>query len=326
MSKTVVLYHYYEKDNSYKDNLLHFLSFGYSKTIDYVVIVAGKHSLNLPSADNISYIFTENLNNDFGGYCYAINNVLDTSRYEYFFFINSSVRGPFLTARDKKLWTQYFIEQVQPDTGIVGSSINIPPINAACSINYSEKYGPTNNCSHTQTTSYLLPKQTLLYLINKGFYSSSGILDKEDAIRDYEVRLSQLITLQGWNLRSLLPEYNNIDYRIPHTDINPTSDNGDPCFKDCYFGRSIHPNEIIFIKTNREIYPLAYYDRLAYTLFSSTKSDNELSKNIDLESYRARMNLVGYSNVNVSYVPLGRACKALWKQITRAVKGKDSKK
>jgi len=323
MPKTVVLYHYFEKDNSYKDNLLHFLSFGYSKTIDYVVIIAGKHSLHLPSADNISYVFTKNLNNDFGGYCHAINNVLDISEYEYFFFINSSIRGPFLTARDNKAWIEYFIEQLQPDIGIVGSTINILPPSASCAISYTEKYGQSVNYSHVQTSSYLLPKQTLLYLINEGFYGSSGILDKEDAIRDYEVRLSQLITRRGWNLKSLLPEYNNIDYRIPHIDINPTSDHGDPCFKDCYFGRSIHPNEIIFIKTNREIYPLAYYDRLTYSLFSLERSRNELGESIDLESYHARMNLVGRYKENVSYIPLGRALKALWKQITRAIKGKN---
>ncbi len=326
MSKTVVLYHYYEKDNSYKDNLLHFLSFGYSKTIDYVVIIAGKHSLHLPSADNISYVFTENLNNDFGGYCYAINNVLDISEYEHFFFVNSSVRGPFLTARDNKIWTEYFIEQVQADTGIVGSTINILPINAEWLVSYSEKYGLPENYSHIQTACYLLPKQTLLYLINEGFYSSSGILDKEDAIRDYEVRLSQLITRRGWNLRSLLPEYNKIDYRMPHNDINPTSDHGDPCFKDCYFGRSMHPYEIIFIKTNRAAWSPAYFDRLTYSLFSSGRACNELSESIDLGSYHARMNLVGCSKENVSYVPLGRAFKALWKKITRAIKGKYSKK
>jgi hypothetical protein len=325
MSKTVVLYHYYEKDHSYKDNLLHFLSFGYSKTIDYVVIVAGKHSLNLPTAENISYVFTENLNNDFGGYCYAINNVLDTSKYEYFFFINSSVRGPFLTARDNKIWTQYFIEQIQPDTGIVSSTINILPQSAVCAISYAEKYGQSINHSHAQTTSYLLPKKTLLYLIGEGFYNSNGILDKEDAIRDYEVRLSQLIKDQGWNLRALLPEYNTLNYRIAHEDINPTSDHGDPCFKDSYFGRTIHPNEIVFIKTNREIYPLAYFDRLAYSLFSLELSVDQLLKSSDLDAYRARIYLVRLSKEHLSHIPLAKAYGALIKQTSRRIRGKSQK-
>lgn len=214
MQKSLVIYHYYEKDSSYRDNFLHFLTFGYSGECDYIVVIAGQHTLDLPSAENILYVFTENLGNDFGGYCHVINSVIDVNKYEFFFFINSSVRGPFLTARDKKFWIEYFIEQLEPDVGIVGSTINILPLSSPCAISYSEKYGEIKNCSHVQSTSYLLPKKTLLHLIDKRFFSSSGMPDKEDAIRDYEVKLSQLIKEWGWNLKSLLPEYNEIDYQI----------------------------------------------------------------------------------------------------------------
>lgn len=326
MTKKVVIYHYYEKDCAYKENLLHFLSFGYSTAIDYLIVIAGKHSVHLPTAENISYIFTENLNNDFGGYCHTINNVLDITKYDFFFFINSSVRGPFLTARDTKEWTEYYIEQLQPDTGIVGSTINILPPSSPCAISYAEKYGQTVNYSHAQTTSYLLPKKTLLSLIKAGFYNSTGIPDKEDAIRDYEVRLSQLIKDQGWNLRSLLPEYNTLDYRLAHEDINPTSDHGDPCFKDSYFGRTAHPNEIIFIKTNREIYPLAYFDRLTYSLFSSKLHQSQLLNSSDLDAYRAKVNLVRLSKEHLSYVPLKQAYSALINQTSRRIRGKTPKK
>lgn len=323
MSNTLVIYHYYEKDGAYRDNFLHFLTFGYSKEVDYVVILAGDHSVKLPYAENISFLFTENLNNDFGGYCHAINNTVDTNKYDFFFFINSSVRGPFLTARDSKLWTEYFIEKLQPDVGMVGSTINILPMDSPCSISYSKKYGQAENCSHVQSTSYLLPKKSLQHLIEVGFFASSGIPNKEDAIRDYEVRLSQLIKKQGWNLKSLLPEYNTIDYRIPHMDINPTSDQGDPCFKDGYFGRTIHPHEIIFIKTNRNIYSLAYFDRLTYTLFSLTQSSEKTLKSIDLASYHSRIDLIKSSKKRLSFIPLGQAYKALIRRMILKVKGKD---
>lgn len=325
MLKTLVIYHYYEKDDSYRDNFLHFLTFGYSIEIDYAVVVAGNCTVDLPSAKNISYVFTENLNNDYGGYCYAINNTIDISKYQFFFFINSSVRGPFLTSRDKKLWTEYFIEQLEADTGIVGSTINILPPNSPASKSYVETYGGELNCSHVQTTSYLLPKNSLLHLINEGFYSSSGIPDKEDAIRDYELRLSQILKSNNWNLRSLLPEYNKIDYRLPHDDINPTSENGDPCFKDAYYGRTIHPNEIIFIKTNREIYPLTYFDRLTYSLFSLVQSNGQVLRGQSLTEYSERVNLVVSSKARISYVPLLKAYKALLKKTIYKIKGKDFK-
>jgi len=322
MTKTAVIYHYYEKDSSYKDNLLHFLSFGYSKAIDYFIVIAGSHSIDLPTAENISYASTENLNNDFGGYCHAINKMIDISKYDFFFFINSSIRGPFLTTRSKKGWTEYFIEQIQPDIGIVGSTINILPPSSTCAISYAEKYGQSVNYSHVQTTSYLLPKQTLLCLIKEGFYNSTGIPIKEDAIRDYELRLSQLIKSWGWNLKCLLPEYNNIDYRITHEDINPTSEHGDPCFKDSYFGRTIHPSEIIFTKTNREMYSLAYFDRLAYSLYSVSQSEDQLLNNSDLDEYYKKISLVQFSTDRLSYVPLGKAFKALIKQISRSLRGR----
>lgn len=323
MLKTLVIYHFYEKDDSYRDNFLHFFTFGYSIEIDYVVVVAGKHTVDLPSADNISYMFTDNLNNDYGGYCYAINNAIDVSRYQFFFFINSSVRGPFLTSRDKKLWTEYFIEQIEADTGIVGSTINILSANSPVSRSYSEIYGGELNCSHVQTTSYLLSKNSLLHLINEGFYSSSGILDKEDAIRDYELRLSQILKINDLNLRSLLPEYNKIDYRLPHGDINPTSENGDACFKDAYYGRTVHPNEIIFIKTNRGIYPLAYLDKLAYSLLTLKQSSEQALSNQSLKGYRDRVNLAAFSKARISYVPLLKAYKALLKKTIYRIKGKD---
>lgn len=324
MQKTVVIYHYYEKDSSYKDNFLHFLTFGYSEECDYIVIVAGQHTLELPNADNISYVFTENLGNDFGGYCYVINTVIDTNKYEFFFFINSSVRGPFLTDRDKKLWVKYFIEQLESDIGIVGSTINILPKSSPCALSYSEKYGQTENCSHVQSTSYLLPKKSLLYLIEMGFFNSSGLPDKEDAIRDYEVKLSQLIKERGWNLKSLLPEYNQIDYRIPHLDINPTSDQGDPCFKDGYFGRTIHPHEIIFIKTNRDIYSSAYLDRLTYTLLSLNQFNKKTLKSRDMEGYSARVGRVKSSRMHISFIPLTQAYKTLIKRTIRKIKGRDT--
>lgn len=325
MLKNLVIYHYYEKDDSYRDNFLHFLTFGYSTEIDYVVVVAGGYSIDLPLAENITYVFTENLNNDFGGYCHAINNIIDVNKYEFFFFINSSVRGPFLATREKKLWTEYFIEQLDSDVGIVGSTINILSSNSYCSARYSEAYGAAINYSHVQTTSYLLPKKSLLHLIDQGFYNSSGILDKEDAIRDYELKLSQLIKRQGWNLKSLLPEYNKIDYRLPHGDINPTSENGDTCFKDAYFGRTIHPNEIIFIKTNREIYPLNYFDRLAYSLYVSGQATGQALQDRYVSSYLDKLRVVTSSKVRISYVPLLKTYKALIKKTVYRIKGKDFK-
>jgi hypothetical protein len=40
-NRTLVLYHFYEKDEQYVDNFCHFLEFGYRRDIDYKIIVSG---------------------------------------------------------------------------------------------------------------------------------------------------------------------------------------------------------------------------------------------------------------------------------------------
>ena len=273
MSKSLIIYHYFEKDTSYRDNFLHFLAYGYSRDNDYIFIISGPHTLDLPIAENISYLFAENHNNDFGGYCnlFNINNGVNILKYDFFFFVNSSVRGPFLMFREHKYWTEYFIEQLDPEVGIVGSTINILSSSSPYSEAYFKKYGGSGLYSHVQTTSYLLPRKSLLFLIDQGFYALQGVLSKDEVILEYELKLSQLLKERGWNLKSLLPEYNQIDFRKKHFDVNPTSIYGDLHNNSSYFGRTVHPYEVIFIKTNRGLYSEAYLDRLTYSISHSTQ-------------------------------------------------------
>jgi hypothetical protein len=47
-NKTLVIYHYFEKDLAYIENFFHFLRFGYSSANDYIVVIYGEHSISLP--------------------------------------------------------------------------------------------------------------------------------------------------------------------------------------------------------------------------------------------------------------------------------------
>jgi hypothetical protein len=107
--RVLVLYHYYEKDQSYIDNFAHFLRFGYDLNLNYLIVIAGGCSLDLPTLDNVQYFFSENKNFDYGGYCSAIQTLDLWQRYDFYLFINSSVRGPFLPAYCNQEWTKLFI-------------------------------------------------------------------------------------------------------------------------------------------------------------------------------------------------------------------------
>jgi hypothetical protein len=270
-TKNLVIYHYFEKDASYRDNLLHFLLFGVLPELDYIFVMSGNHSVQLPELPNLRYCFTEPKKSDFGGYAQLINEDLNLDSYANILFINSSVRGPFIPTYHQQAWYAAFLEQMQDDIGMVGVSICTLKEDFRHSIHYQARYGGNPPYSHVQTMAYMLRKEVLTQLITDGFYREDRDATKTLAIEDYEIHLSQLVLKQGWNLRCLLPEFNSIDYRLPHTNPNPTSTVGDPNEVLGYFGRSAHPYETIFVKTNRDLYTEAYLDRLAYSMLQGAR-------------------------------------------------------
>lgn len=269
----LVIYHYFEKDASYRDNFLHFLLFGVQEDNDYVMIMSGEHSLELPDLPNVRYVFTEPKRSDFGGYAELINQGLNIDPYQYIFFINSSVRGPFIPPYANSSWTQILLEQMRADVGMVGTSICTLKADFRHSLNYQARYGGNTPFSHVQTMAYVLRSEVLKKIIAQGFYQQDRDVSKTLAIEEYEIHLSQLVLAQGWNLRCLLPELNQVDYRKPHVNPNPSSTVGDPNEVLGYFGRSIHPYEGLFVKTNRHLFTEYYLNRLAYSMLIARAED-----------------------------------------------------
>jgi hypothetical protein len=90
--------------------------------------------------------------------------------------------------------------------------------------------------------------------------------------------MSQILLNNGYQIRSVCPEFNKIDYMVKHSNPNQTSSNGDILVDKGYWGRTPHPYETIFTKTNRNLINLDYIDRLAYSMLM-TKS-NHINDNI----------------------------------------------
>lgn len=316
MKKNLIAFHLYPGDKNYIENLQHFLSFGYSPNDDYYILVAGDCDLNLPTAPNIKYLKTENKNNDYGGYCELFDHISNIDEYEYIFFINSSVRGPFLAPGSTKKWTDLFIEHFDDNTGIVGSTICILHDESHHAKNYKKRWGGTST-SHVQTTAYALRPSTVIELLNYGFYSNNAVgLPKDDVIENYEIRLSQLILGMGLNLKCLQPAYNSINYLLPHEDINPTSALGAPFEANGFFGRTIHPFEGVFVKSNRNIYSNHYLYSLAYSCLLYQKKDSNLYGQEFINDYHIKikhdLEKARYSKTN----DIGSLVKIIAKQNT----------
>ena len=264
----LVIYHYYEKDQSYIDNFLHFIQFAYRPELNYLIVIAGITSIELPQAGNITYFYAKNQNFDYGGYAQAINDLKFETNYTHFIFVNSSVRGPFLPAHSQKIWANNLFELYSENIGIVGTAISLTPSHHAISKMYHEKYGYAernkNILAHVQSTCYVLSRPVLCSLINEGFYDVHESLSKDETVRDYEMHLSQNLLDRGLNLKCMLPEYNKPDYRSLSHEINPSAREGDSGFENSYFGRTVHPYEAMFVKTSRNTSSDTYLSQLAY--------------------------------------------------------------
>ena len=95
--------------------------------------------------------------------------------------------------------------------------------------------------------------ECLKFLLDKNLFENNNYNNYVEFIAIKEILMSQLVLKNNWNISCIIPEYQNIDYRLLKNDINLSSINGDPNFSNACFNRTIHPYENIFIKINRNM-------------------------------------------------------------------------
>lgn len=279
-NKVAVIYHYFEASQVYRDNLTFFLSVAIRDDIDFFIIIAGDCTISLPEAVNITYLRTKNKNNDYGGYVDFLKKFKITN--DFYIFVNSSVRGPFLPNYYHKSWVEPFISKLQDGCHLVGASINNLSLDSDHSISLMKKYDYTPPFNHVQTTVYSLTRKALEYLYFIGFYGNEDVMTKDEVIQNYEIRLSCEIRRQGWGISSI----SQIDADLEQEEnsfisLNPSAHNGDSQVKHGFYSRSFTPYDLIFIKTNRNI--LLPEDLASYTYLALKKLDLNLLEAVSLK-------------------------------------------
>lgn len=261
-NKYVCLYAYYEKNEEYKEHLKYFLKNAINKNIDYYIIINGDCSIEIPinTNTNINIIKRINKGFDFGAWSYCIKTQLQ-KKYDYYIFLNSSVIGPIPEYYSKEInkcpeWLNRFLELFNdtPDIKLVGTSINILMNTWK---EYPFLYEPPY--THVQSMFFILNNEGFNFLLNNGFFNDEEILnnitDMKYMVTNKEIKMSQLILKNNWNINAILPKYRGKDYRLIKKNFNPSSEspyNGSLDFpnKKNYFGENIKPEEVIFYKTN----------------------------------------------------------------------------
>ena len=237
ISKKLVIYTYFPNPSS--DYNLDF----YSKTaitenanIDYIIVVNGnKCDVTLPNLANLKVIYRDNLGFDFGGHKAALDS-LDGKQYDYYFFMNSGVLGPFLPDTHPKdiHWTELFIKKITDKVKLVGTSIYCIPDS------HPEYNGP-----HVEGFCFMTDHIGLKLLLDKNtiFYNHQS---KDDAIHYSEYELTECIFKAGYTIDCMLKKYEGVDWldkqNMHYNSCEPPSRRGK------YFGDSIDPFEVIFHK------------------------------------------------------------------------------
>jgi hypothetical protein len=172
--------------------------------------------------------------------------------YTHLVLMNGSVRGPFLPSYVLSTWIDMFQQFLQNNIRLVGTTIN------CMSDFYDIEKGFTS--LHAQSM--------VLALDAVGVHALLPVLqcytEYTEAINHGEIGISQSILKAGYGIAALQSSWRG--FSIFQKDLNSSevkkrcaavSENtgGDPNFPGVYLEGTIHPLEVIFVKTNRKLDP-----------------------------------------------------------------------
>ena len=288
LPRTAVLFHYFDRDESYVANLICFLALAYRRDADFFIISCATQPPDLPDLPNLRLLPVPNVNHDFGGHGIALRALGLPADYDRVVFINASVRGPF-GPRGMDWLVRLTAPLSDPGIVLAGTSINILNPDTHIGRLASTAFGHPGPFPHVQTTAYALRADTLRFLLDDGFYDTCDTpMGKFDIITRYEVGLSQGLLKRGGNIACLLDLYRGLDYRGMTRNFNWAAPCGDPLYPGRYFGRSVHPEDVMFLKTGRGLLTDRELASHSYTALA-TRAAPELANWPALHALRTRL-------------------------------------
>lgn len=218
--KYLVIYAYSENPES-KKNLEFFSKYGMYQQdrVVYLLVVNGyNYTAEIGKRWN-HILHRRNEGADFGAW-YAGLELVDIEDYDYFFFLNDTVIGPFGDRHYLRTFSDLLTEKVK----LTGLSINC------------------HTRPHVQSMFFCTDIIGLKIIYAK-------IINEED-ITLKEREISWEILKYGYNITCILPEM-QVDYLDQKNwNLNGNKYDGDPWYLGSYFGRTLTPLETIFIRVN----------------------------------------------------------------------------
>ena len=255
-TKVLILRHFHDSPFE-RESLAFFMKYGINKTnfvaknVSVVIICSGgvfPHD-DIKLDNNVIVIERENVGLDFGGYMDALSKLDWANSYDLVVFINGTLLGPlFPLYRLGEDWLSHFTSLLSSYTRLAGMTINLH-------IQEHREIEP-----HVQSMLYVMERKTVEDLRNWGvFVPVPASLSKDEVIAKYEVGTSKALLQHGFNIASLLPVFQGIDFtklqssecmRQALIKLTPNS-KGDVWYQHGYFGGALGPTDTIFVKNNR---------------------------------------------------------------------------
>lgn len=236
--RVLILYTFHEFDS----NVQYFLERGYldDPRVDFLFVVNDKgFQGELPGKT----IIRDNVGHDFGAWQEGILHDDNHTKYDYFVFVNSSVRGPFVPPYCDKNWVEVFCGLFSPGVGVVGSTAAVSSA--------QEKLGTEDFLKlYVQSYAFALNRESL-FLLRGGLFSQDfASMSKESLVCSAEENISHFLLSAGYTLQTLQSSYYNRDFLLfPHDysreDFDPTR------YRNHYYGMNLHPFEVLFLKNLR---------------------------------------------------------------------------
>ena len=206
--KYLVIYSYYETKRS-KNHLKFFINNGIynNDEVDYIFMLNGGCSVNIPKQKNIAKIRKPNIGYDFGSWNEGLKKV-NINLYNYFIFLNDTVKGPFSSEEENDfLWYKSFTRLLNDRVKLSGISINNYPFlkkNSGQKIK-RERY----RFRHVQSMIFCLDRVGLNILLKKKIfglplkYYDDICKKKRKFIIRFEIGMSLVIRSSGYLIASL---------------------------------------------------------------------------------------------------------------------------
>jgi hypothetical protein len=246
-SRTLIVYVFGETHESSEQNLAFFVrnAVRESHDADYYFIlqqinkkIFDKRKLpKLPS--NAQYIQHENKCFDLGSIGWFLSSgMIERSKYKYFIFLNSSVRGPFIVSYyDSPIWYTIFTRRLNEHIKLVGCTINC------------------ERSPHVQSYLLTLSPDTFDFLLKNSTVFDCHLTQKA-AVDNGEIVANQMILKSGYGIDSLMRKYQGIDFRLNVSE--KCSNLSNPTGQKSADGIILDPFEVVFVKTKYG--PLLHHD------------------------------------------------------------------